>query len=218
MDFSVTGALLDGLGTRGRHFVRAQGIRLALPSIEPYREKWLPLGIPAAEIDRAVAFHDRWGGLLLPPAPVYDGGPRYFSGDLPEYSTEAGWAFDAGPARTALPFGFLIGPAGEFGVDGDRWAPLHETVEGWVESLALAHHASASAARITRLTGDALDDLDLTGCTPVPEVAGLADTWWRGEDTLVARYTGEAEACGFPPYRTALVYSGFGDADLRGIG
>ncbi|UOZ03955.1 hypothetical protein [Amycolatopsis sp. WQ 127309] len=67
-------------------------------------------------------------------------------------------------------------------MDGDRWAPLHETVEGRVESLALAHHASVSAARITRitrLTGDALDDLDLTGCAPVPEVAGLADTWWR---------------------------------------
>ncbi|WP_194838723.1 hypothetical protein [Nocardia sp. XZ_19_369] len=31
---------------------------------------------------------------------------------------------------------------------------------------------------------------------PVTEVRGLADTWWRGSDSLVAIYTGEAECFG----------------------
>ncbi|GAA0369115.1 hypothetical protein GCM10010151_68810 [Actinoallomurus spadix] len=50
----------------------------------------------------------------------------------------------------------------------------------------------------------------------VPEVAGSADTWWRGGDSLVALYTGEAEHFAVPRYRTALIYSGLDDWGLRG--
>ncbi|MFF0596250.1 hypothetical protein [Streptomyces antibioticus] len=72
------------------------------------------------------------------------------------------------------------------------------TVEGWVESLALSHHSSLYAKQVVR------------------EVKGLADTWWRGPDSLVALYTGEATTMSFPRGRTALIYSGLDEWGLRG--
>ncbi|MCR6489167.1 hypothetical protein M8542_40725 [Amycolatopsis sp. OK19-0408] len=212
MDFDA------GLSRRARAFVAGHGVRLPVPSLEPMRARWLRDGIPAEQIDRAEAFHERWGGLCLPPSPCYDGGPRTFHADFPEWRPGAGWLFDAGTTRTALPYGFAIGPAGEFGLDGNEWSPLHASVEGWVESLALAAHATRWASRTTRLTGDAAEDFSLDGCVQIPEVAGLADTWWRGDGTLVAVHRGEARACAFPPYRTTLVHSGLADRDLAGLG
>ncbi len=44
---------------------------------------------------------------------------------------------------------------------------------------------------------------------------GLADTWWRGPDSLVALYTEEAAAMSFPRDRTALIYSGLDEWGLR---
>ena len=131
-----------------------------------------------------MAFHDRRGGISLPPAP----------------------------------YGFGIGPAGEFGLDGDHWTPLHATVEGWAESPALAGHASALATRTTRLTGDAAGEFDLAGYAAIPEVAGLADTWWRGDGELVAVYRGAAAAYALPVGRTTLVHAGLTDVHLNGFG
>ncbi|MFE9577306.1 hypothetical protein ACFYO1_13030 [Nocardia sp. NPDC006044] len=198
----------DGLTARARSYVITHGVEVGVQPVESHRQWWLGRGIPAVLIDRMAAYQKRWGGMHLPPAPVYDGGPHHFDPDSPETDT-AGWWFEAGPQRTAVPFAFMIGPAGEFGIQADqgRWVPLHSTIEGWVESLALAHHASIRARRITRLTGDELDDIDLDGYEPVPEVRGLADTWWRGSDSLVARYTGEAQGFDFPGSRVALIYS-----------
>ncbi|MFB7719514.1 hypothetical protein [Nocardia sp. NPDC056100] len=155
------------------------------------------------------AYQNTWGGLHLPPAPMYDGGPHYFQPDSPE-SDSAGWWFEAGPQRTAVPFTFMIGPSGEFGIqaEGARWAALHSTIEGWVEALALADHASVCARRITRLMGDEVDGVDLDDYESVLEVMGLADTWWRGPDSLVALYTGEAKGLDFPGARVAVIYSG----------
>ncbi|WP_207946815.1 hypothetical protein [Actinomadura sp. 7K507] len=93
----------------------------------------------------------------------------------------------------------MISPSGEFGIHAGKWAPLHATVEGWVESLALADHAFRWAKQITRLVGDDVDGIELDGYEPVREVMGLADTWWRGPESLVALYTGEATALDFPP-------------------
>jgi hypothetical protein len=112
----------------------------------------------------------------------------------------------------------MIGPAGEFGIRADRWVPLHATVEGWVESLAPARHASQWARRITTLTGDDVDAVERDGYEPVAEVRGPADTWWRGADSLVAVYTGEAEALGFPRGRVAVIHAGLDDWGLRGGG
>jgi hypothetical protein len=110
----------------------------------------------------------------------------------------------------------MIGPAGEFGIHAGRWAPLHAAVEGWVESLALAHHAYTWAKKVVQVHGDDVDGIVLDGYEPVREVRGLADTWWRGADSLVAISSGEAEALSFPRGRTALIYSGLDEWGLRG--
>src|ERR1700750_1928812 len=75
-----------GLPRRARSFVSAHGVQADLPDVEQHRSAWLESGIPATEIDRAVAFQRRWGGLVLPPAPKYDAGPRYFEADTPDGS------------------------------------------------------------------------------------------------------------------------------------
>ncbi|MFJ7157165.1 hypothetical protein ACIQUQ_19745 [Streptomyces sp. NPDC101118] len=211
----------DGLTRRARAFIGRHGVRGAARPVEDHRQWWLERDVPAAVVDRMAAFQARWGGLLLPPVPQYDGGPRHLDPDSPEQDP-AGWWFEAGTQRTAVPYAFLVGPSGEFGIQGDEWAPLHATVEGWVESLALAHDASQRAKQITRLVGDdvdgidGIDGIDLSGHEPVREVRGLADTWWRGPDSLVCVYSGEATAMAFPRGRVALVCSGLADRGLRG--
>ncbi|MER6781139.1 MULTISPECIES: hypothetical protein [unclassified Streptomyces] len=86
-----------------------------------------------------------------------------------------------------------------------------------IEALALADHARRCARTTTTLTGDAVDGIELDGFEAVPEVVGLADTWWRGADSLVAVYRGEAEAMHAPRCRTATVYAGLDDRGLRGL-
>ena len=113
-------------------------------------------------------------------------------------------------------YGFMIGPAGEFGVHAEQWTPLHASIEGWVEALALAHRAALWATKITKIKGDAVDHVDLTAREPVPEVQGVTDNWWRGTDSLIAVYSGEAECLAAPQCRTAHIYSGLGDWGLRG--
>ncbi|WP_324607591.1 hypothetical protein [Streptomyces sp. NRRL WC-3742] len=170
------------------------GIRLDPRPLEEHRRFWREREIPDEQIDRMIAFEERWGGLALPPAPAYDGGPRLFGADSPEGTADDGWWFEAGDQRSAVPFLFMIGPNDEFGIHGPQWAPLHAGVEGWVESVALAHHVALFARTITRVHGAELDALDLDGFEPVPEVQGLADTWWRGRDSYVAVYRGESQA------------------------
>ncbi|MFG2021112.1 hypothetical protein [Actinomadura geliboluensis] len=204
-----------GLTRRARYFVGVHGVKVDVRSVEEHRQWWHERDIPGAVIDRMAAYQKRWGGLLLPPASQYDGGPKYLDPDSPELDS-AGWWFEAGMQRTAVPYSFMISPSGEFGIHADRWAPLHATVKGWVESLALAHHASTWAKQITKLVGDDVDGIELDGYEPVREVMGLADTWWRGPDSLVALYTGEATSLGFPEGRTALIYSGLDNWGLRG--
>ncbi|MFF7852740.1 hypothetical protein [Streptomyces sp. NPDC007904] len=215
MNLHLINDVPDGLTRRGRTFVSVHGIRVDVRPVAEHRQWWLDREVPPAVIDRMTAFEERWGGLLLPPAPRYDGGPKYFDPDSPEGSPAEGWWFEAGTQRTAVPYSFMIGPGGEFGIHTDRWVPLHATVEGWVESLALAHHAAMWAKQVTKITGDDVDRIALDAYEPVREVRGLADTWWRGTDSLVAIYSGEAEGFSFPRGRTALVYSGLDEWGLR---
>lgn len=216
MDLNLTGRAPDGLTRRARSFVAGHCIRVDGVDVELYRESWLGLGIPDREIDRAAAYAKRWGGLLMPPAPQYDGGPKYLDPDVPGGSAEEGWWFGAGDQRFSVPFSFLIGPDGAFGIHGRRWVPLHASVDGWVESVALARHAAFWARQVTKLTGDEVDALDLAGFEEVPEVRGVTDTWWRGGDSLVAVYRGEAECFSTPHARTAYVYSGLDAWGLHG--
>ncbi|GLX49536.1 hypothetical protein Shyhy01_24860 [Streptomyces hygroscopicus subsp. hygroscopicus] len=215
VDLNLFDDVPDGLTRRARSFVRAHGVKVDVRPVDGYRQWWLERGVPPEVIDRMGAYQERWGGLLLPPATQYDGGPKYLDPDSPE-SDSAGWWFEAGMQRTAVPYSFMISPSGEFGIHADRWAPLHATVEGWVESLALAHHASMWARQVTKLVGDDVDGIELDGFEPVREVMGLADTWWRGSDSLIALYSGEAESLGLPGERIALIYSGLDEWGLRG--
>ncbi|MFC8795440.1 hypothetical protein [Streptomyces cinereoruber] len=205
-----------GLTRRARTFVEAHGIRVARPDLGRHRDAWIERGVPAAEIDRAMTFEDRWGGLALPPAPFYESGPHVLGADVPEASPVGGWWFPAGDGRFSMAYGFRIGPNGEFGIDGYRWAPLHAGIEGWVESLALAHHARRWAGTVTRITGEAVESLDLEGYEPVPEVRGMTDTWWRGEDSLVALYRGVAVGMNAPACGEAHVYGGLDEWGLHG--
>lgn len=209
-------AIPDGLSRRARSFIAHHGVRADVASLEPYREQWLAQGVPGDVISRAVVYQDRWGGMVLPPAPVYESGPRYLCADMPEPSDEGGWWFPAGDQRASVAFSFMIGPNGEFGLWGDRWAPLHASIEGWVESLALTHHASYWAEQVTRLHGDEAKSFPLEGFEPVQEVQGMVDTWWRGPDSLVALHNGEAECFSRGVPRVALVYSGLDEWGLHG--
>ncbi|WP_374115715.1 hypothetical protein [Streptomyces sp. NK15101] len=82
--------------------------------------------------------------------------------------------------------------------------------------MALAGHARRWAGTTTRITGEAVDSLDLEGYEPVPEVRGLTDTWWRGEDSLIAPYRGEAVAMDAPGGLEAHVYGGLDERGLHG--
>ncbi|MGW2348143.1 hypothetical protein [Actinacidiphila glaucinigra] len=216
MDLNLIKDVPGGLTRRARNFVAVHGIRVDTRSVEQHRQWWLDRGIPADVVDRMTAYQEHWGGLLLPPASQYDGGPKYFDADSPEGTSSEGWWFEAGTQRTAVPYAFMIGPAGEFGIQADSWAPLHASVEGWIEALALTHHASMWAKQITKITGDDVDGIEVDAMESVLEVQGLADNWWRGADSLVAIYTGEARCLSFPRGRTALIYSGLDEWGLYG--
>jgi hypothetical protein len=213
---TVGEAIPGGITRRAQHFIELHGHWTSRSDIEQYRARWMEHGIPEAQIDRVAAFETVWGGLALPPSPHYDGGPRTLSGDVPE-GPGPDWHFEAGAQRTALPYSFVIGPGGEFGLHAGKWVPLHASVEGWVEALALADRAWRCARTTTTLTGAAVDDLELVGFEEVPEVAGLADTWWRGSDSLIAVYRGEAEVMDAPQCRTATIYAGLDAWGLRGL-
>ncbi|MEJ3658900.1 hypothetical protein WEH80_38685 [Actinomycetes bacterium KLBMP 9759] len=206
---------LKTLSWRARSIVDSYGTWIDVPDISSWRQAWATeCGVPSTVLDRVEAFQARWGGLVLPPLPGdcgYDGGPAVLSADLPERvpgATAAAWWFEAGSPRTALPFSFGIGPDGSFGLAMDSWVPLHRSVEGWIEAVALALAAVEEAKEICRYSGDDVAKVDLTGMEPVAETAGLADTWWYRPGRLVALYTGAAELFGRSGYREASVYTG----------
>ncbi|MEU1077250.1 MULTISPECIES: hypothetical protein [unclassified Streptomyces] len=203
------------MSRRAQRFVEVEGLRVHRQDIRRHHDVWIGHGIPAAEIGRATAFQDRWGGLALPPAPFYEGAPRILDAGCPE-RMPGGWSFPAGDCRVSMAYRFMVGPDGAFGIDACRWTPLHASTEGWVESLALAAHARRWANTVTRIRGSAVEELDLGGFEPVPDVQGLTDTWWRGEDSLIAVYRGEAVGLDAPQCLEAHVYGGLDDWGLHG--
>ncbi|MFI0036308.1 hypothetical protein ACH4NS_12630 [Streptomyces mutabilis] len=205
-----------GLSRRAQRFIETEGIRVRRQGIRRHRDAWIEHGIPVAEIERATAFQDRWGGLALPPAPFYEGGPRVLDAGCPEEMSAEGWSFPAGDCRVSMAYSFVIGPDGAFGIAADRWTPLHASTEGWVESLALAAHARRWATTVTRITRKTVDALDLGDFEPVPEVQGVTDSWWRGKDSLIAVYRGEAVGLGAPQCLEAHIYRGLDEGGLHG--
>ncbi|MFE4460145.1 hypothetical protein ACFROC_22555 [Nocardia tengchongensis] len=85
-----------------------------------------------------------------------------------------------------------------------------------MDRIALADHASQYAQQINTIRGEAIDELPLRTFEPVAEVRGLADTWWRGPDSLIAIYTGGAECFGAPRLRVARVYGGLDEWGRNG--
>ncbi|WP_093501350.1 hypothetical protein [Streptomyces sp. Ag109_O5-10] len=205
-----------GLTDRARRFVEVNGVHVPRRDLRQHRERWIEQGVPAVDCDRAAAFQDRWGGLALPSAPFYEGGPRILGADCPEGPAAEGWSFPAGSCRVSMAYGFMIGSDGAFGIDAYRWTPLHASTDGWVESLALAAHAGRWARTVTRIKGKAVESLDLVGFEPVPEVQGVTDTWWRGKDSLIALYRGEAVGMDAPRCLEAHVYGGLDGWGLHG--
>ncbi|MET9160240.1 hypothetical protein ABZX56_21135 [Streptomyces parvulus] len=205
-----------GLSRRAQRFIETEGIRLRRQDIRRYRDVWIEHGVPAAEIERATSFQDRWGGLVLPPAPFYEGGPRILNAGCPEEESAEGWSFRAGDCRVSMAYSFVIGPDGAFGIAADVWTPLHASTEGWVESLALAAHARRWATTVTRITRKSVDALDLGEFEPVPEVVGVTDSWWRGKDSLIAVYRGEAVGLDAPQCLEAHIYGGLDEWGLQG--
>lgn len=203
------------LTRHARTFVNAHGHRLYSEMSNEKRARWLGRGIPAAVVDRMAAFEALWGGLLLPPAPHYEGGPKMFRSDVPERDAIGDWWFDAGDPRFSMAYGFSIGPHGEFCIDDSRRrAVLHDSVAGWVESLALAYRARLWASQVTKVRGAAVDRMDLSGLEPFSEVAGISDTWWRGGEKVVAVYRGEAQLFDKPQLQIATVYDGITEAPI----
>ena len=201
-----------GLSQRPQSFVFSHAVRLDPRPLERHRQFWLAREIPAEQIDRMIAFEERWGGFVPPPAPAYGGGPVVFGADAREGSADEGRRFEADDQRTSVPNSFMIGPNDEFGIHGTAQTPLHASVEGWAEAAALAHHAALFAKTITRSRGAEVDALDLTGFDQVPDVRGLSDSWWKGPNSYIAIFRGRTNAMPHgqnTPRRgtTALVYS-----------
>jgi hypothetical protein len=208
MDVRSDDAVLGRLSPHARGFVYSHGVRTEARRLEQYREGWVEHGIPSAVVERALEFQDLWGGLVLPPGPFYDGGPKYFDVGVFERSERGEWMFEVGPSRAAVPYGFMFGPEGAFGIATTRWVPLHGTIEGWIESLALAHDAFTYAERVTRYSGARVESVDFTALEPVEVVGGITDNWWRGDGVLVACCSGEAEAFDAPQSLVALEFTG----------
>jgi hypothetical protein len=123
--------------------------------------------------------------------------------------TESGeWLFEVGPPATAVPYWFMIGPDGAFGISESRWVPLHGTFEGWIESLALAYDAFMYSEQVTRYSNVRVETIDFTDLEPIEVVEGITDTWWRGKGVLVACCSGEARAFDAPQSRMALRFTG----------
>lgn len=184
----------SGLSPRARRFVQVHGARIETWTAEQHRQHWTQLGRPAAAVEQLVAFQQRWGGLVLPPAAHYEGGPKVLDADDPDVEDD-GLVFSAGYPRCSVPYSYAVDVNGRFGICGEgSWVPLHASIEGWVEALALTYQAREDARTVRRVIGPAADDL-IAGVEtemPVGDVAGIADNWWQQRDSLVAVFRGEA--------------------------
>lgn len=93
--------------------------------------------------------------------------------------------------------------------------PLHGSVDGWVDSVALAHAALENAESVTRLTGAEVDKLDMNSMDPVESIQGISNNWWHRPGLLLAVYAGESIYFDIPDYRTAFLY--VCDIDIQGV-
>ncbi|MEU8080115.1 hypothetical protein AB0B31_32260 [Catellatospora citrea] len=215
--------LPSGLTRRARAYLAAHAVRREVWTPEQHRRHWHRSGRPDDAIEHLAAYQSRWGGLELPPTPEYEGGPRVLDADGLAVADAPGPRFEAGKPRQSVAYAFMVDGAGSFGIVAEgAWVPLHGSVEGWVEAAALRHLADGLPAEVRMAAGARIDGLpERYGLRPLPEVAGVADGWWRGKDSLLAIYRGEARLFGNLQYQTAYLYLGIDDLTERlrlGIG
>jgi hypothetical protein len=210
----VTAHILDdpsGLTRRARSFLNAHAARVHSLPAEHHYEHWTGLDRPTLAVDQSSAHQRRWGGLVLPPAACYEGGPFDLDGDDPDLDEDR-LVFTVGRPRYSLPYGYAVDTDGRFGICGSGypWVALHASIEGWVEALALTYAARDTARLVRRITGPEADELidGLDGLAPLPEVAGIADNWWRTPHALIATYRGERLFFGGRTSALVLVYEG----------
>lgn len=210
----MAGHVLDapeGLTPRARRFVQVHGVRVPTWTVEQHQRHWTGLGRPARAIDQLMAHQQRWGGLVLPPAVNYEGGPFHLGADDPD-DDDDGVVFTVGRPRRSVPYAFAVDRDGRFGICGSGypWVALHASIDGWVESLALTYAAREEAQLIRRITGTEADNLlaSLAVQPPIAAVAGLADNWWRIPDRYVSVSRGESLCFGGRLTPSFLMYEG----------
>jgi hypothetical protein len=200
-----------GLSLRARRFLAARATRREALSPDRHREHWRAQHLPEPVVELCASFQERWGGLSLPPTTHYDGGPTCLAADRPRQVDGLGWCLEAGQARAPVPYGFYVDEAGRYGVEWKWQVPLHETVEGWVEACAL-EDAAGGWDLVARSTGQVNELLttwlpQVGPLAPLPEVRGIADTWWQGDGVIVRICSGLAQ----------LYDDGFGEVEPEGF-
>ncbi|UQU67557.1 hypothetical protein COUCH_15345 [Couchioplanes caeruleus] len=203
------------LSPRAGRFVQIHGVRVPAWTIEQHKHHWMKLGRPADAIEQLIEHQRRWGGLVLPPAVEYEGGPYDLNADDPDCDDD-GLVFNVGRPRCSMPYGFAVDSQGRFGICGSGypWVPLHASIDGWVESLALVYAARNDARLVRRVTGEEADRLieRLADEPPIATVAGLADNWWQLTEALVSVARGESLLFGNGVRPSVLAYEGAFDA------
>ncbi|MEW5631198.1 hypothetical protein AB1388_32315 [Streptomyces hydrogenans] len=105
-------------------------MRLTSGRIPIFRQARERKGFRMPRLTRLSPF--KGSGAVSPcPRPLkYEGGPRVLEANAPKGTAAKGWRFSAGDRRVFMARGFMIGPGDEFGIDADRWTPLHASAEG----------------------------------------------------------------------------------------
>lgn len=205
---------VDGLSQRARYFLHGHALRLPSSREAQSAEGWLEQGVDQNLVQRAVDYNRRWGDLHLPPSMFYNGGPRYLGSDILAGRWSTSGYFEAGPARFSVDYDFLVAPSGVFGVGGERFIPLYQSVEGWVESLALEYLLRRVAAEKRQLKGGSVSSLDLSRMVHFPRIRGMSDIWLMGDEQVVFLGRGQGLLRGNPDDFIAVVYSGIPDWDI----
>ncbi|MFG1755235.1 hypothetical protein [Streptosporangium sandarakinum] len=189
-----------GLSPRAQWFLQEKGRREREPTAEELHKHWQRHGKAGPLLDLMVTYQARWGGLALPEltVPLYDGGVAVMTaGDLGDIEG-VDPCFTAGTDHYSVAHWFCVDLQGRFGILYEDWVPLHSSVSGWIEAYALAD-AAQRMHRVEVWKGRQATDraraliAALPELARVPEVEGLADNWWQGDEALLALYEGEAK-------------------------
>lgn len=91
------------LSPRAASFVQVHGVRIPTWAIEQHKDHWGELGRPVDAVKQLIEHQRRWGGLVLPPASEYEGGPYDLDADDPDFDDD-GLVFSVGRPRFSMPY------------------------------------------------------------------------------------------------------------------